>query len=385
MILILFIICVFWFKKVFKKDFSLIIFPLIVGFIIVISYRLELLYINRLVYFSDAQYYYDLSLQDDFTFFSYVSFLKLINYLHFFNYPVEINITNFLLFLISCTTLLKIVQLNHEKTSHTIKKRVVFLIMCNPFLIISLSRNLKDCFFLFLITFFIYAFQNFKKKYIFQFFLCIIFSLILKQVRPWAILFPFLLFVFNLLITSPGFIKKLIIIFLLIAISLFSLSYINSYLDYISIWFEITKDGINEGEFSLSLSERLKGPLKILVSPGIPRLLFPELYFKYSMATVSLYLLIGILINYVILSNIQIKKILKEFFQNFNLFLLFIIPLLIYSFAYSGSVEFRIKAIILIPLFFLIISSIDNYPSLLRKSNLPYLIFIIFVSTLFSL
>jgi len=385
MIFILFIICIFWFKKVFKKDFSLLIFPLIVGFIIILFYRLELLYINRLVYFSDAQYYYDLSLQDDFNFFSYVSFLKLINYLHFFNYPVEINITNFLLFLISCTTLLKIIQFNYEKTSHTLKKRVVFLIMCNPFLIISLSRNLKDCFFLFLITFFLYVFQNLKKKYIFQFFLCLIFSLILKQVRPWAIVFPYVLFLFNLLITKHGFIKKTIIIFLLFAVFLFSRSYINPYLDYVSIWFETTKDGINEGEFNLSLSERLKGPLKILVSPGIPRLLFSEIYFKYSMGTVSLFLLIGLLINYVILSNIQIKKILKEFFQNFNLFLLFITPVLIYSFAYSGSVEFRIKATILIPLFFLIISSMDNYPSLLRKSNLPYLIFIIFVSTLFSL
>ena len=385
MILILFIICLFWFKKVFKKDFSLLIFPLIVGFIIIISYRLELLWINRLVYFSDAQYYYDLSLQDDFTFFSYVSFLKLINYLHFFNYPVEINITNFLLFLISCTTLFRIIQFNHEKTSHTLKKRVVFLIMCNPFLIISLSRNMKDSFFLFLITFFIYAFQNFKKKYIFQFFLCVIFSLIFKQVRPWAILFPFLLFVFNLLIINPKFIKNTIIIFLLIAISSFSLSYIQSYVDYVSIWFEIAKDGIHEGEFNLSLSERLKGPLKLLVSPGIPRLLFPEIYFKYSMGTVNLFLLIGILINYIILSNIQIKKILLEFFQNFNLFLLFIVPLFIYSFAYSGSVEYRIKATILIPLFFVIITTMDNYPTLLRKSNIPLLIFIIFVSTLFSI
>lgn len=385
MILILFIIFVLWFKKVFKKDFSLIIFPLIVGFIIIISYRLELLWINRLVYFSDAQYYYDLSLQDDFTFFSYVSFLKLINYLHFFNYPVEINITNFLLFLISCTTLLKIIQLNHEKTSQTLRKRVVFLIMCNPFLIISLSRNLKDCFFLFLITFFLYVFQNLKKKYIFQFFLCLIFSLILKQVRPWALVFPYVLFVFNLLITKSGFIKQSIIIFLLFAILIFLLPYINNYLDYISIWFEITKDGINEGEFNLSLSERLKGPLKILVSPGIPRLLYPEIYFKYSMGTVNLFLLIGILINYVILSNIQIKKISKSFFQNFNLFLLFFMPLLIYSFAYTGSVEFRIKSTILIPLFFLIISSMDNYPSFLRKSNFPFLILIIFLSTLFSI
>ena len=69
---------------------------------------------------------------------------------------------------------------------------------------------------------------------------------------------------------------------------------------------------------------------------------------------------IGLLLNYFVIATFSFKRFVYRIKNNRNssmLFLYVISGIFVYTFAYAGSVEFRIKSSILLPLFYILASA----------------------------
>ena len=377
----------------FKSHKSILILPLLIGGVIIIFYRLELSLLDMDVYFSDALYYYERSFESfsNLKIFEYAFYLKIINLFSIVYFPLEINIVNFLIFQISCLLMLKLILIS-TKFNIEAKNKIIYrsslFIFCNPFLIISLIRNVKDVSFLFLIISFIYLIIKFDKIYI-KIILTLLFSYVLLPIRPWSVILTFSILFYDIFLrikTSKGLLSRSILLVCAVSLILIIPIYFIDNIDTLLKWYEIAERGGITDTFDLSFKSRIIGPLKLLFSPGIPRLLNPSKYFTYHTITLIISLFIGIFLNYCLLTRlIDFKRIMISIKNNFHIFLISLIGIVIYSFSYAGSVEFRIKATILSPLFFIIIASIPQNKFIINNSNIIILFMILFLSSIISI
>lgn len=377
----------------FKSYREILILPLLIGGIIIFFYRIELSLLNMDVYFSDALYYYEKSFESFryLKIFEYAYYLKIINLYSIVHFPLEINIVNFLIFQISCLLMLKLILIS-DKFNIEAKKKIIYrsslFIFCNPFLIISLIRSVKDASFLFLIILFIYLIIKFDKIYI-KIILTLLFSYVLLQIRPWSVILTFSILFYDIFLrikTSKGLLSRSILLVCGVSLILIIPIYFKDNIDSLLKWYEIAERGDITDTFDLSFKNRIIGPLKLLFSPGIPRLLNPSEYFTYYTITLVFSLFIGIFLNYSLLTRLaDVKNIIISIKNNFHIFLISLLAIIIYSFSYAGSVEFRIKAVILSPLFFIVIASIPKNRSIINRSNGIILFMILFLSSIISI
>jgi hypothetical protein len=287
--------------------------------------------------------------------------------------------------------MLKLILIS-DKFNIEAKKKIIYrsslFIFCNPFLIISLTRSVKDASFLFLTTLFIYLIIKFDKIYI-KIILTLLFSYILLQIRPWSVILTFSILFYDIFIrikTSKNLLIRSLLLVSVISIILIIQKYFVERIDNLLKWYEIAERGGITDTFDLSFKNRIIGPLKLLFSPGIPRLLNPSKYFTYHTITLIISLFIGIFLNYCLLTRLtDFKNIIISIKNNFHIFLISLSAIIIYSFSYAGSVEFRIKAVILSPLFFIIIASVPQNRFIINKSNVIILLMILFLSSIISI
>ena len=153
--------------------------------------------------------------------------------------------------------------------------------------------------------------------------------------------------------------------------------------DYLIFWVNIVQDGVVDN-FDLTIYNRFLGFFKIFTSPGLIRPLFSNEYFEYSLTSVSSMIWIGQLINYlVIVRLLEIKSIIDLIRNHYHFAIYTSLPMVIYAIAYGGSVEFRIKATVLIPLF-AILAQVKLSKKFLERYVLGF-VFIVLVSSLMSI
>jgi hypothetical protein len=219
--------------------------------------------------------------------------------------------------------------------------------------------------------------------------LTLLFSYVLLPIRPWSVILTFSILFYDIFLrikTSKGLLIRSILLVCAISLILIIPIYFIDNIDTLLKWYEIAERGGITDTSDLSFKSRIIGPLKLLFSPGIPRLLNPSKYFTYHTITLIISLFIGIFLNYCLLTRlIYFKRIMISIKNNFHIFLISLIGIVIYSFSYAGSVEFRIKAIILSPLFFIIIASIPQNKFIINNSNIIILFMILFLSSIISI
>jgi hypothetical protein len=308
-------------------------------------YRLNLQLEGREVWFSDAEYYlnqfFTRSSVDIFDTFDYISFLRL-TILPIGHEALQINLTNSSLTILSAFLVSRIMDLK----SHNLKW-YLFMTIYNPFIVISLIRNFKDAYFIALSLVFLLLYQKINYLWVKALF-AIMASFILFQIRPWAFLIFSILFLVDILLQKG---RRL---YALILLPVGIIAFYQFAWDYLLFWTSIVQDGVVEG-FDLSYSNRLLGLFKLFTSPGLIRPLFPREYFLYSLCSVSVMVWFGQIVNYLALIRFfHFKAVIRIIKNHYHFAFYTCLPVVIYAIAYGGSVEFRIKATVLIPLFALL-------------------------------
>lgn len=336
-------------------------------------YRLNLQLEGRVVWFSDAQHYYDQYFSrsniDVFNTFDYISFLRFsiipIGYEAF-----QMNLANVSLTIFSSFISSRIIGLTHNNL-----KWYLFVTIYNPFILVSLLRNFKDAYFL-ASSLLLLLFYIRQDKAWFKGLITLVSSFVLFQIRPWAFLIFPTIFIIDILRKDD---RRWLALFVLPLVIL--LFYVFAW-DYLIFWVDIVNEGVVDN-FDLSFTNRLLGFFKIFTSPGLIRPLFPNEYFEYSLTSVTVMIWIGQLINYSVLVRfLKIKEVMAVIRNHYHLAIYISLPLFIYAIAYGGSVEFRIKATVLIPMFALL--SIVGFSKMnLGRYVLAYVV-VVLVSSLMS-
>ena len=233
----------------------------------------------------------------------------------------------------------------------SVNKWFVLLVLCNPFFSLSLVRLMKDAYFLLLLCLIL----DINRKdnllgnvvLIFGFF-------VLPSVRPWAIVLPLLFLLKRAM--APGTIKKRLFtgMFVICILSLTLMKY-----EYFLVWADYITSG-KIGTYDLGLTNQIKGLARIFFSPGLYRIFNPNVYFMYWMPSLLFSIGAGLLLNYYLIATFSFKRFVYAIRNNRNssmLFLYIISGIFVYTFAYAGSVEFRIKSSILLPLFYILASA----------------------------
>jgi hypothetical protein len=301
-------------------------------------YELDLHRLNRDVYWSDAEYY--LSGKGK-SLFSFPGFDWLVSDLVSFGFsPLFLRL--FIIIILGFVHML-LFRLTELKR---INKWFVLLVLCNPFFALPLIRIMKDTYFLFLLCFIL---DIYRRRNLFAYIVLLLGFITLPSVRPWSVGLPLLFLLRDAMVS--GQIKKKLLIGVFI-ISMFSL--IN--IDYIMLWINYLLSG-DIGDYNLSIKNQILGLARIFFSPGLYRIIHPDIYFKYWMPSLLLSVGIGLLLNYYLIATFSLKKFVLLLKNNYSISLLFlyvISAIFVYSFAYAGSVEFRIKASILLPLAYIL-------------------------------
>lgn len=307
-------------------------------------YELDLIGINRVVYWSDAEFYLrgaDITNR-------FLSFSWFINDLR------KVGLMPFSIRLIMAVLTSLVHSLFIDSFSiKRINKTILILVLLNPFFSISLIRLMKDAYLLLFLALTIRIMVGNSKKLILLWLICMLF--VLPSIRPWTVILPPIFYAIHFFSTNGKKSKLKILVpalFFIVAIAL--------YYENISIWYEFITSG-KLSNYDLSFSNQILGPFRLLYSPGINRLLFAQNHFLYFMPSLLISIGLGLILNYLLISYVSISSILKKL-QNCTAsrytIVYCLIAIVVYSFAYSGSVEFRVKASILLPLTYILSSSL---------------------------
>ncbi|GFR35997.1 hypothetical protein [Thermobrachium celere] len=371
-------------KIVTKKLLISIMFQLF----LLIIYRLELKYLGRVVYYSDAEDYWRHTLE----YLSgnyYSAYNEVYIWICYFiqksspfvwvgwNNIYNILITN--LSIIMCSYIISI-----EKGE---VKQFLNFTLFNPLVIYALMRNLKDATYLFFVCLIIYVYYLVKQiqskfAWMFYFIFCIIMSIFLYGIRPWAFLTSIVAIYFIIEKIKIRSITKLLLIgffifFIRIIITL-NVNFKRMY-DSVNLWLPI----VLKSAQSLTLLEKILAIPRLFLGPGPFRSILGHEYFLFYTLTgnimaflgsifwwIELAIILSVIITY---GNIDVNKtsvFSRYMFYNLILFCI------IYSMAYGGSSELRFRGVlyIMVSSWFFSVYKIKNINQIIVHVNIFLLI-----------
>ena len=370
----LFLIWLLLKKQAILHNRVLLFLSFLTQFFILILYRVELEgFWGRDVYWSDAEYYWNalLSMLEgqkvEVYNILYVFYSYLLQVTSPFVSPLWNNLSNIFLvdlsFLFIIQTLLVSYDYQGSRARIVLNPEIYLVTICNPLVIYSLLRNLKDALFLFLVVFSVYlyvvVFRRFKSRVLILLFsVCYTasFGILLTLVRPWGWIVPIINSFAIPLSLSPipkirFFIKSYIPIIISVILAGSFLVFRNA--KSVELWLGareqiMQQTGIVHSPFGL-----IGAPFRFLLGPGPIRSLLGKQYFWFYTYTGIACSFVGSMFWWFLLP-LFVTKVLREgftrsvfgratpFFLNFGLFLA------VYSFFYGGSAELRLRGVLYI-------------------------------------
>lgn len=311
---------------------------------------------GREVWWSDAEYYLMLDAKKV-SYFSYASFVQGLKNFGFGVFGIRlVNVVLSIAALINLSRAAGIKRINYY---------VLIVVYLNPFWMLSLGRVLKDALFLYLVSVVILVFVRKPKLATVA---SPLFSVLLAALRPWAVVLPYVFILVYIGSKLRG-LQRVMMVVLLLTLTIALVDF-----EHILFWIKYINTGRLES-YSLSWANRFLGLFKIFLSPGWYRLFRPEEYFVYWTLPMLTSVGIGLLLNFWVFSRIIFSTVGRSKSIGEKLIYVYVgLATAVYAYSYAGSVEFRIKSVIVIPLL-LLVSSFSS-----RKIYMGFQLLIFFTS-----
>lgn len=319
------------------------VISLVYNIVWLIPYEWDLYNVGRTVYWSDAEYYVNGSNRVVYSIFSYSWFVNNLSLI-----GLGTSVMRFIMAFI--VSLVHAIHVDLFKI-RTLSLGFLLLVIFNPFLTLPLTRLMKDAYFLLFLG---VTFKLFDTKLSVRYLWLMLMFFIMPSIRPWSVVLPIVF-----LLVSVYQIKRFKLVAIILGLSLATIM-LMSQKDSLIVWYVFITEG-KLSTYDLGLFNRFLGLFRLLFSPGFYRLSHPENYFLYYVPSLLFSVGLGLLCNYFLLTNFRLGYFIRQLKYNSvvkYIYMYIILAILIYSFAYSGSVEFRIKASILFPLIYALFGSL---------------------------